>query len=71
MNKSIKKYKFKMECLSQVREWIQKDAWMCVIDMKDQYLHVLVHESCHKVKVFMAWVFVAMDCTPFWPQVQP
>ena len=39
-NKSVKKYKFRMEGLKQVREWIQKDAWFCNMDLKDAYLHI-------------------------------
>ena len=26
-NKAVKKYKFQMEGLKQVRDWVQKDAW--------------------------------------------
>ena len=32
-NKSIKHYKFKMEGLKQVREWIQPGAFMCGMDL--------------------------------------
>ena len=72
MNKSIKKYKFKMECLSQVRTWIQEGAWMCVIDLKDQYLHVPVNEMFHKFLRFSwlgqlyQWVVLpfGLKCSP-------
>ena len=47
-NKSIKKYKFRMEGLKQVRDWIQKDAWFCNMDLKDAYLHISIHEAFRK-----------------------
>ena len=47
-NKSIKKYKFRMEGLKQVRDWIQKDAWFCNMDLKDAYLHIPINEAFRK-----------------------
>ena len=47
-NKSIKKYKFRMEGLKQVRDWIQKDAWFCNMDLKDAYLHIPINASFRK-----------------------
>ena len=44
-NKSVKKYKFKMEGLRLVRDWIQKDAWFCSMDLKDAFLHIPINES--------------------------
>merc|ERR1711895_185581 len=32
-NKSFKKYKFRMEGVKQVRDWIQKDAYFCGMDL--------------------------------------
>ena len=42
-NKAVKKYKFRMEGLKQVRDWIQKDAWFCSMDLKDAFLHIPIH----------------------------
>ena len=47
-NKSVKKYKFRMEGLKQVRDWIQKDAWFCSMDLKDAFLHIPINESFRK-----------------------
>ena len=37
-----------MESLKQVREWIQKDAWFCSMDLKDAFLHIPIHDSFRK-----------------------
>ena len=42
-NKNIKKYKFRMEGLKQVRDWIQQDAWFCGMDLKDAFLHIPIN----------------------------
>ena len=47
-NKSIKHYRFKMEGLKQVRDWIQKDAWFCGADLKDAFLHIPINENFWK-----------------------
>ena len=47
-NKSVKKYKFCMEGLKQVCEWIQKDAYFCGMDLKDAFLHIPVNKSFRK-----------------------
>ena len=47
-NRSIKKYKFRMEGLRQVRDWIQKDAWFCNMDLKDAFLHIPISGSFWK-----------------------
>ena len=43
-NKSIKHYKFKMEGLRQVRDWIQPNAFMCGMDLKDAFLHIPINK---------------------------
>ena len=43
-NKSVKKHKFKMEGLRLVRDWTQKDAWFCCIDLRDAFLHIPINE---------------------------
>ena len=47
-NKSVKKYKFRMEGVRQVRDWMQKDAFFCGMDLKDAFLHVPIHKSFRK-----------------------
>ena len=47
-NKFVKKYKFRMEGLKQVRDWVQKDAWFCGMDLRDAFLHIPIHESFRK-----------------------
>ena len=37
-----------MEGLKQVRDWIQKDAWFCSMDLKDAFLHIPINESFGK-----------------------
>ena len=44
-NRSVKKYKFRMEGLKQVRDWIQKDAYFCSMDLKDAFLHIPINKS--------------------------
>ena len=47
-NKSVKKYKFRMEGIKQVRDWIQKDAYFCGMDLKDAFLHIPINKSFKK-----------------------
>ena len=47
-NKSVKKYKFRMEGLKQIWDWIQKDAWFCSMDLKDAFLNFPINESFGK-----------------------
>ena len=51
-NKSVKKYKFCMEGLKQVCEWIQKDAYFCGMDLKDAFLHIPINKSFRKFLSF-------------------
>ena len=37
-----------MEGLKQVRDWIQKDAWFCSMDLKDAFLHIPIRQSSQK-----------------------
>lgn len=54
-NLSIKKYKFKMEGLKQVRDWIQPNAYMCGMDLKDAFLHIPIHKRFRKFLRF-SWL---------------
>ena len=47
-NKSVRKYKFRMEGVRQVRDWIRKDAFFCGMDLKDAFLHIPIHKSFRK-----------------------
>ena len=47
-NNAVKKYRFRMEGLKQVRDWVQKDAWFCGMDLKDAFLHIPIQESFRK-----------------------
>ena len=44
-NYSVKKYKFEMESLKQVRDWIKPDAFCVGIDLKDAYPHIPIHHD--------------------------
>ena len=54
-NKSIKKYKFKLEGFSQLREWIKPGAFMCSLDLKDMFLHVPINKLFTKFLRF-SWL---------------
>ena len=47
-NKSVNKYKFRMEGLRQVCDWVQKDAFFCSMDLKDAFLHIPINKSFRK-----------------------
>ena len=47
-NRNVKKYKFKMEGLKQVREWIKPGAYMIGIDLKDAFLHIPINPRFRK-----------------------
>ena len=71
-NHSVKKYKFRMEGLKQVRDWIKPDAWFCGMDLKDAYLHIPVCESFRKflrfkwMDVLLEWCVIpfGLKCSP-------
>ena len=54
-NKCVKKYKFKMETLASVREWIREGSFCTGLDLKDAYPHIGMHESSKKYLRF-AWL---------------
>ena len=55
MNKSIKKYKFRLEGLSQIKDWIKEGAFMCAMDLKDMFLHVKINTRFTKFLRF-SWL---------------
>ena len=53
LNQFIPYQHFKMECLFCLREVLQKDDFMCKLDMKDAYFSVPLHQSSRKCQIFM------------------
>ena len=41
--------------IRQVRDWIKKDSFMTVLDLKDQFLHVPINKDYHKYLRF-SWL---------------
>ena len=72
MNDSIKKYKFKMECLRHVREWLKPRSFCIGIDLKDAFPHIPMNEQCWKFLRFrwlgqlLQWVVLpfGLKCSP-------
>ena len=54
-NKNVKKYKFKMETLASVREWIREGSYCTGLDLKDAFPHIKIHELSKKFLRF-AWL---------------
>ena len=52
-NENVKKYKFKMESLSSIREWIQPNAYCIGLDLKDAFLYIPFHKDSKKFLRFM------------------
>ena len=65
-NKYVKKYKFRMEGLSLVRDWIRKDMWCIGLDLKDAFPHISIHPGFRKFLRFR-WLddLLQWDCLPF------
>ena len=59
-NKSVKKYKFWMEGLKQVRDWIQKNACFCSMDLKYAFLHIPINVSFRKFLRFK-WLGLSLS----------
>ena len=47
-NTFVKKYRFSMETLSAVREWIKPNAFCIGLDIKDAFLHIPIHNNSKK-----------------------
>ena len=52
-NNFVKKYKFKMETLSSVREWIKPNSYCTSLDLKDAFLHIPIHNESKKFLRFI------------------
>ena len=47
-NNFVKKYRFKMETLSSVRDWIKPGAYVIGLDLRDAFLHIPMNEDSRK-----------------------
>ena len=47
-NVNVKKYKFSMENLKSVRDWLQPNSYCIGLDIKDAFLHIPIHEGSKK-----------------------
>ena len=47
-NFNVRKYKFTMETLQSVREWLKPGFYCVSLDIKDAYLHIPVHKGSRK-----------------------
>ena len=71
-NKNVRKYKFKMETLQSVREWIKPGFYCVSLDIKDAYLHIRVHKGSRKYLRFnwlgqlLEWCVIpfGLTCSP-------
>ena len=65
-NKAVKKYKFTMESLANVREWIKPGAWCTGLDLKDAFPHIGMHQESRKYLRF-SWLgqLLQWDVLPF------
>ena len=71
-NLNVKKYKFTMETLQSVREWIKPGFYCVSLDIKDAYLHIRVHKSSRKYLRFnwlgqlIQWCVIpfGLTCSP-------
>ena len=52
-NENVKKYKFKMESLSSIREWIQPNSYCIGLDLKDAFLYIPFHKDSKKFLRFL------------------
>ena len=47
-NEFVRKYKFRMETLSNVREWIKPNAYCIGLDLRDAFLHIPINRQSRK-----------------------
>ena len=71
-NASVKKYKFKMETLKHVREWLKPGAYCIGIDLKDAFPHIPINKEFWKflkfnwLNKFLQWIVLpfGLKCSP-------
>ena len=54
-NDFVKKYKFSMESLKSVKDWIRPGYFCASLDIKDAFLHISIHKSSRKYLRF-SWL---------------
>ena len=71
-NKYVKKYRFTMEHLKMVRDWIRPGSWCVGLDLKDAFPHIPIHKDSRKFLRFnwlgelLEWVALpfGLTCSP-------
>ena len=71
-NNCVKKYKFTMEHLQSVRDWIRPGFWCVGLDLKDAFPHIAIHKDYRKYLRFnwlgelLEWVVLpfGLTCSP-------
>ena len=71
-NKCVKKYKFPMEHLKSVRNWIRPGSWCIGLDLKDAFPHIPIHRDSRKYLRFqwlgelLEWIALpfGLTCSP-------
>ena len=71
-NNFVRKYRFSMESISSVREWLQPGYFAVSLDLKDAYLHIPVHDEFKKYLRFtwlgelLEWQVIpfGLTCSP-------
>ena len=59
-NKNVKKYKFKMETLASLREWIREGSYCTGLDLKDAFPHIKIHWAI-LISIYMDYVLIQAD----------
>ena len=71
-NFNVRKYKFTMETLQSVREWLKPGFYCVSLDIKDAYLHIPIHRGSRKYLRFkwlgqlLEWCVIpfGLTCSP-------
>ena len=71
-NNNVKKYKFSMESVKSIREWIQPNYFCIGLDLADAFLHIPFHDSSKKylrfkwLRQLLEWqvIVFGLTCSP-------
>ena len=71
-NENVKKYKFSMESVRSIREWLQPNSYCIGLDLQDAFLHIPFHDSSKKYLRFkwlgelLEWqvIVFGLTCSP-------
>ena len=71
-NENVKKYKFSMESVRSIREWLQPNSFCIGLDLADAFLHLPFHDSSKKYLRFkwlgelLEWqvIVFGLTCSP-------